>query len=132
LDIRSEVMRITGGRGMDVLYDNVANPDTLPQAFRCLAHRGRMVTAGAHAGPVVPIDIAHLYRNDIAIRGTHGSHQADRAKCFAAAAAGQIRAQIARVLPLSHAAEAHRLVESGEEQGKIVLDPTLDATSAAP
>jgi NADPH:quinone reductase-like Zn-dependent oxidoreductase len=126
-DIREEVMRITGGRGVDVLYDNIANPDVLPRAFQCLRRGGRMVTAGAHAGPVVLLDIAHLYRNDITIRGTHGSNHADRAKCFAAAAAGQIRARVARVLPLSRAAEAHRLIESGEEQGKIVLDPTLDA-----
>jgi len=125
-EITAKVMGITGGKGVDVLYDNVANPAVLPQAFRCLGRGGRMVTAGAHAGPVVAIDIAHLYRNDITIRGTHGSNPADRAKCFAAAAAGQIRAQIAAVLPLSRAADAHRLIESGEEQGKIVLDPTLD------
>jgi len=125
-------MRITGGQGVDVLYDNIGNPDALPKAFRCLRHGGRMVTAGAHAGPIVPIDMSHLYRNDITIRGTHGSHHADRAKCFAAAAAGKIHAQVARVMPLSQAARAHRLVESGEEQGKIVLDPTLDAGSAMP
>jgi NADPH:quinone reductase-like Zn-dependent oxidoreductase len=119
-------MRITGGKGVDVLYDNVANPAMLPQAFRCLGRGGRMVTAGAHGGPVVPLDIAHLYGNDITIRGTHGSNHADRPKCFAAAAAGQIRAQIAHVLPLSRAVDAHRMVEAGE-QGKIVLDPTLDA-----
>jgi NADPH:quinone reductase-like Zn-dependent oxidoreductase len=125
-EITAKVMGITGGKGVDVLYDNVANPAVLPQAFRCLGRGGRMVTAGAHAGPVVAIDIAHLYRNDIAIRGTHGSNPEDQPKCFAAAAAGQIRAQIATVLPLSRAADAHRLIESGEEQGKIVLDPTLD------
>jgi NADPH:quinone reductase-like Zn-dependent oxidoreductase len=90
-----------------------------------------MVTAGAHGGPVVQLDISHLYRNDITIRGSHGSHAEDRAKCFAAAAAGKIRAQIARVMPLSQAAEAHRLIESGEEQGKIVLDPTLDEAKNA-
>ena len=128
-EITAEVMRITAGQGVDVLYDNVANPVVLPQAFRCLGRGGRMVTAGAHAGPVVPLDISHLYRNDITIRGTHGSNHADRAKCFAAAAAGQIRAQIASVLPLSRAADAHRLIESGAEQGKIVLDPTLDAAA---
>jgi NADPH:quinone reductase-like Zn-dependent oxidoreductase len=108
------------------MYDNDASPDVLPEAFRCLGRYGRMVTAGAHAGPVVPLDMSHLYRNDITIRGTRGSHHADRPKCFAAAADGRIKAQIARVLPLSQAAEAHRLVESGEEPGKIVLDPTLD------
>lgn len=125
-DLHAEVMRITGGAGIDVLYDNIANPATLPQAFRCLRERGRMVTAGAHGGPVVPLDIAHLYRHDITIRGTHGSHHEDRAKCFAAAAEGKIKAQIARVMPLSQAVQAHRLVESGEELGKIVLDPSLD------
>jgi NADPH:quinone reductase-like Zn-dependent oxidoreductase len=46
-------------------------------------------------------------------------------KCFAAAAAGKIKTRIERVLPLSQAAEAHRLVESGESLGKLVLDPTL-------
>jgi NADPH:quinone reductase-like Zn-dependent oxidoreductase len=46
-------------------------------------------------------------------------------KCFAAAAEGKVKTQIERVLPLSRAAEAHRLVESGESLGKIVLDPTL-------
>jgi D-arabinose 1-dehydrogenase-like Zn-dependent alcohol dehydrogenase len=42
------------------------------------------------------------------------------------AAQGKIKAQIEKLLPLSRTAEAHRLVESGEVAGKIVLDPTLD------
>lgn len=130
-DIRAEVMRVTEGGGVDVLYDNIGNPKVLPQAFRCLRLGGRMVTAGAHAGPVVPLDLSHLYRNDIIIRGTHGSNAGDRAKCFAAAADGKISARIARVLPLSQAAKAHRLIESGEELGKIVLDPTLDGARHA-
>jgi len=41
-------------------------------------------------------------------------------------AAGKIRPQIERILPLSRAAQAHELVEQGLSQGKIVLDPTLD------
>jgi NADPH:quinone reductase-like Zn-dependent oxidoreductase len=122
-DIHAEVMRITGGKGVNVLYDNIANPDVLPHAFRTLAPEGRMVTAGSHAGPNVMIGFKHLYHNKITIRGITGS--ADRAKAFAAAAAGQIKAQIEKVMPLSQVREAHRLVESGEVRGKIVLDPTL-------
>jgi NADPH:quinone reductase-like Zn-dependent oxidoreductase len=125
-DIHAEAMRLTGSKGVDVLYDNISNPKVLPAAFRALGHGGRMVTAGAHGGPVVPLDMQHLYRHDITIRGTHGSHPADRIKCFAAAAEGKIRAQIASVLPLSRAADAHRMIESGTHAGKIVLDPTLD------
>jgi NADPH2:quinone reductase len=123
-DLQAEVMALTGGKGVDVLYDNIANPKVLPKAFRAIGFDGRLVTAGAHAGPHVAIDFAHLYHKRITIKGRPGYHPADVAKCFAAAAAGKIKAQIERILPLSRAAEAHRLVESGESPGKIVLDPT--------
>jgi NADPH2:quinone reductase len=123
-DLEAEVIRLTGGKGVDVLYDNIANGKVLPRAFRALGFDGRLVTAGAHAGPNVAIDFAHLYRKRITIKGRPGYRPSDVPKCFAAAAEGKIKAQIERILPLSRAAEAHRLVESGESTGKIVLDPT--------
>jgi NADPH2:quinone reductase len=123
-DLHAEVMAFTSGKGVDVLYDNIANPKVLPQAFRAIGFDGRLVTAGAHAGPNISIDFAHLYHKRITIKGRPGYHPPDVAKCFAAAADGKVRAQIERILPLSRAAEAHRLVESGEVSGKIVLDPT--------
>jgi NADPH2:quinone reductase len=124
-DLAAELNKLTGGKGVDVLYDNIANPKVLPTAFRSLGLDGRLVTAGAHAGPNVSIDFAHLYHNRITIKGRPGYHAPDVAKCFAAAAEGKIKPHIARVLPLSQAPEAHRMMEAGEEQGKIVLDPTL-------
>jgi NADPH:quinone reductase-like Zn-dependent oxidoreductase len=123
-DLHAEIMSFTGGKGVDVLYDNIANPKVLPAAFRAIGFDGRLVTAGAHAGPNVSIDFAHLYHKRITIKGRPGYHPPDVAKCFAAAADGKVEAQIERILPLSRAAEAHRLVESGEVSGKIVLDPT--------
>jgi NADPH:quinone reductase-like Zn-dependent oxidoreductase len=124
-DLTAEVMKLTGGKGVNVLYDNIANPKVLPQAFRAIGFDGRLVTAGAHAGPNVTIDFSHLYHKRITIKGRPGYHPPDVPKCFAAAADGKIKTQIERVLPLSQAAQAHRLVETGESLGKIVLDPTL-------
>jgi NADPH:quinone reductase len=124
-DLQAEVMKLTDGKGVDVLYDNIANPKVLPNAFRAIGFDGRLVTAGAHAGPNVSIDFSHLYHKRITIKGRPGYQASDVAKCFAAAAEGKIKAQIERILPLSRAADAHRLVESGESAGKIVLDPTL-------
>jgi NADPH:quinone reductase-like Zn-dependent oxidoreductase len=125
-DLSAAVMQFTGGKGVDVLYDNIANPAILPAAFRTIGMQGRLVTAGAHAGPNVSIDFSHLYHRQITIKGQPGYRPADLPACFAAAAEGKVRAQIERVLPLARAAEAHRLVESGEVRGKIVLDPTLN------
>jgi NADPH:quinone reductase-like Zn-dependent oxidoreductase len=125
-DLAAEVMKLTDGKGVDVLYDNIANPRVLPAAFGTLGLDGRLVTAGAHAGPNVTIDFSHLYHKRITIKGRPGYHPADVAKCFAAAAERKIKPQIEHILPLSRAVDAHRLVESGEARGKIVLDPTVE------
>lgn len=124
-DIGAEVMKLTGGEGVNVLYDNIANPKVLPQAFLAIGFRGRLVTAGAHAGPNVTINFEHLYHMQITIIGRPGHHPPDLPKCFAAAVAGKIKPRIERIMPLAQAAEAHRLMESGEVMGKIVLDPTM-------
>lgn len=121
-----EIMKATGSKGVNVLYDNTANPKVLPQAFKGIGMDGRLVTAGAHGGPDVPIDFFHLYDHRITIKGSPGSREGDLPACFAAAANGRIKVQIAKSLPLSQAAEAHFLVENDPGMGKIVLDPTLD------
>jgi NADPH2:quinone reductase len=125
-NIQEEVLRLTDGKGVNVLYDNIANPKVLPLAFMAIGFRGRLVTAGAHGGPNVSINMAHLYHKQITMRGQPGNNPADLPKCFAVAAEGKVKPQIARIMPLSQGAEAHRLTETGEELGKIVLDPTLD------
>jgi NADPH:quinone reductase-like Zn-dependent oxidoreductase len=125
-DIRDEVLRLTGGRGVDVLYDNIANPEVLPKAFKAIGRGGRLVTAGAHGGPNVMIDFFHLYDRRITIRGMPTHDPADHATCFQAVVDGKIKVKIARVLPLARAAEAHRLMESDPGMGKIVLDPTTE------
>ena len=73
-----------------------------------------------------PLEVKAIADGDSAqgIKGRPGYHPPDVAKCFLAAAEGKVRAQIERVLPLSRAPEAHRLIESGEATGKLVLDPT--------
>jgi NADPH:quinone reductase-like Zn-dependent oxidoreductase len=124
-NILDEAMKITGGKGVNVIYDNIANSKVLPLAFRAIGMNGRLVTAGAHAGPNVTIDFSHLYHKRITITGMPGFTPSDLPDCLAAAAAGKVIPQIERVLPLSRAAEAHRRVEESEGQGKIVLDPTL-------
>ena len=100
-NILDEVMKITGGKGVDVLYDNIANPKVLPLAFRAIGMDGRLVTAGAHAGPNVSIDFSHLYHKRITIKGRPGYTPSDLPHCLEAAAAGKghaaDRARIAAV-----------------------------------
>ena len=124
-DLKAEAMRLTQGRGLDVVYDNIANPEPTAQAINALGYDGRLVTAGAHGGPVVPVNFFHVYDHRITIMGSPQSRQEDAMPALEAAAEGKMRVLIERVMPLAEAAAAHRLVESSPATGKIILDPSL-------
>ena len=124
-DLTEEVMRITGGAGVDVVFENVSDPSTWPKALKSLGSDGRLVTAGAHGGGKGELDCDVLYHNRLTIKGSSGSTRRNVDDTLAAAAAGKLLVRIDKVLPLSAAAEAHRIIEAGVPAGKIVLDPTL-------
>jgi NADPH:quinone reductase-like Zn-dependent oxidoreductase len=123
-DLAAEVRRITEGGGVDVVFENIGDPDLFPKAFASLRRHGRLVTAGGHGGGVVPLDVNRLYLNHLTVIGATGYRPQDITGSLEAAAQGRFRIMIDRVLPLAQAVEAHELVESGSVLGKIVLDPT--------
>ena len=125
-DLEQEVMRITGGRGVDVVFENIGDPTLWPGAFNSLAPGGRLVTAGAHGGGKVTLDVSRLYRRRLRIiSGLGGGQPEDLERSLQLNARGEFRVLIDRVMPLSEAATAHRLVEKNEPLGKVILDPTL-------
>jgi NADPH:quinone reductase-like Zn-dependent oxidoreductase len=123
-NLAEEIMNLTDGNGVDVVCENIADPTLWPGAFNSLAMGGRLVTAGAHGGGNVNLDVKRLYMKRLRIIGAAGTHPSDVDKALEAAAAGRIRAIIDRTLPLSEAVEAHRILERNQTLGKIILDPT--------
>jgi len=124
-DLTTEVLRITSGRGVDVVFENIADPVLFPKAFHSIARHGRLVTAGSHGGGEVQLDIKRLYLYQIAVRGSLGFSESDVSLALKATAEGRLDVLIDRVMPLSAAAKAHHLVAARELVGKIVLDPTV-------
>jgi NADPH:quinone reductase-like Zn-dependent oxidoreductase len=123
-DLTAEARRITGGRGVNVVFENIADAELFPKAFASLARGGRLVTAGAHGGGLVALDVKHLYLNSIAVIGSVGRiTPADLEFSLRAAAEGRYRVLIDRVLPLAEAARAHRIVAERSGLGKVVLQP---------
>jgi NADPH:quinone reductase-like Zn-dependent oxidoreductase len=124
-NLAEEARKITGGLGVHVVTDSIGDPELFPAAFDCLRRFGRLVTAGAHAGGMVTLDLRKLYLQTLSISGDPSCDSTDIKWALAAARDGSIRAPIIdRVLPLSQAAEAHRLVEQRAVTGKILLDAT--------
>lgn len=129
-DLEKEVMRLTDGKGVDVVFENIADPGLFPKALASLARGGRLVTAGSHGGGTVPLDITRLYMRQLSVLGSTRQKPIDTTRSLEAAAAGQISVNISRVLPLEAASEAHTLLEAGETSGKIVL--VVDPAAASP
>ena len=130
-DFLEEVKRLTGGRGVDVVYDSVGKT-TAEKSLDCLVPRGMMVFYGNASGPVPPIDPLVLSRKGslFLTRPSLVHYIADRASLEARAAdvlgdaaAGRLKVRIDRIYPLAEAAEAHRALEGRQTTGKVLLVP---------
>jgi NADPH:quinone reductase-like Zn-dependent oxidoreductase len=122
-NLEARVNELTGKRGVDIVFENIGAPDLWPAAFNSLGGGGRLVTAGAHGGGTVTLDVKRLYRRKLQIIGGAGSDPRDVEATTQGAASGRLRAAIDRILPLSEVAEAHRLVNERVVTGKVVLVP---------
>ena len=128
-DFLDGVRRLTGGRGVDVVYDSVGKA-TAEKSLDCLAPLGMMVVFGNASGPMPPIDPLVLMRKGSLFftRPNLMHYVADRASLEARAsdvlgdvAAGRLKVRIDRKLPLRDAAEAHRALEGRLTSGKVLL-----------
>ncbi|MFP3219803.1 MAG: zinc-binding dehydrogenase [Candidatus Marsarchaeota archaeon] len=119
-DVINRVMEITGGQGVDVVFENVGT-STWEKSVRCLSPTGRLVTPGATTGKDANLDIRDLYSRQITLLGSYGGRKTDLLAALAAIKAGKIKPAVRDVLPLSDARIAHEKMEKGELMGKIVL-----------
>ena len=121
-DVVAEVMRLTGGRGVDLVYEHVGG--ALFQAgLDSLDKDGRLVICGAHAGEVVPFDIIPFFRMQRRVIGSFCFTRDEVERCLELARRGQIAPLVYKVFPLDEAREAMQTMERREHFGKIVLKP---------
>lgn len=130
-DFLVEVKRLTGGRGLQVVYDSVGQ-STFEKSLDCLALRGMLVLFGQSSGPVAAFNPGLLASKGslFLTRPTLFHYVADRPSLEARAsavlgalAAGRLKVRIERTFPLAEAAEAHRTLEGRKTTGKVLLLP---------
>lgn len=130
-DFAPRVRDLTGGRGVDVVYDGVGKA-TFDKSLDCLAPRGLMVSFGNASGVVSIPDLGVLARKGslYVTRPTTASYFTSRADTveaadalFAAILDGSIKPSVSRTMKLADAAEAHRALEARETTGSLVLIP---------
>ena len=130
-DFAERVKEITGGRGVDVVYDGVGKA-TFEKSLDCLRPRGLMVSFGNASGVVSIPDLMVLARKGslFVTRPTGNAYLGRREDLlegadalFQAVLNGSIKVEIGRKFPLSEAAAAHRALEARDTTGSVVLLP---------
>jgi len=129
-DFEKEILAATGGKGVNVILDMVGG-DYVPKELKCLADDGRLVFIAFLRGPKTELDINALMRRRLTITGStlrprtveFKGYLAKnlREKIWPLIEAGKIKPEIFKTFPLEQAAEAHRLMESSQHIGKLVL-----------
>ncbi|MFQ5741372.1 MAG: zinc-binding alcohol dehydrogenase family protein [Acidobacteriota bacterium] len=125
INTRNEVERVgewSGGRGADVVIDNLGG-DVLPQSIEAARALGVVVAFGFTAGTQVSFDIRNFFFVQKQLRGAMASDIEDLKWGLEQVRAGRIKPSLDRALPLSEAAEAHRLIATNQVAGNLVLLP---------
>ena len=130
VDFADEVLRLTGGRGVDVVYDSIG-ADTFAGSLKALAPCGHLVNFGQSSGPVEPVAMATLAEKSLTVTRPilfHYIGETEKRREMAAAvfdgfANGVLRADPATELPLAEARAAHDLLESRKAMAGVVLTP---------
>lgn len=129
-DFSAEVLRLTNGRGADVVLDMVAG-DYVAREVACLAEDGRLVIIAVQGGTAASLDAGLVLRRRLTITGSTlrarpvafkaGIARALQARVWPLLAAGAVVPVVHSVFPAAQAGEAHALMESNQHVGKIVL-----------
>lgn len=126
-DLLQRVLAATDGQGVDVVLDSVGLP-TQELSLAALAPYGHLVHFGDAGGAPLPVDLDQLYERCLKV-STFGLRldlhpevwNAARQDLLQAVEDGSLRVTVSKVLPLAEAAEAHRLLESRQVVGKLLL-----------
>ncbi len=129
-DFVTEVARITGGRGVNLVLDMIAG-DYVGRNLKCLAEDGRHVTIAVQGGLTAEINMALVMRRRYTLTGSTLRPRSNEFKALLTdeiarevwplVGGGELRPVMDRTFPLAEAAAAHARMESGAHIGKIVL-----------
>jgi NADPH2:quinone reductase len=130
-DFEAEVKRLTGGKGVAVVYDSVGKT-TFEKSLNCLRPRGLLALFGASSGPVPPFDLIQLSGKGslFVTRPTLWHYIATRAELewrsgevLGWAAKGELKLRAEHMYPLAEAAQAQSDLEGRKTTGKVLLEP---------
>jgi len=119
-DWPKEVKRLTGKRGVDVVFEHTGAA-TWEGSIVSLKNNGRLVTCGATSGYDAHTDIRQVFYRHLTILGSFMGTKGELLEAMKFVERGSIRAVVDQIMPLAEARRAHELMEDRAQFGKLVL-----------
>ena len=119
-DVQKRVMELTGGRGVDIVFENVGEA-VWSTALKSLIRGGRIVTCGATTGDQPGADLRRLFIRQLQVIGSTLGNPGELQDLLAWCAQGKVRPIIDRVLPLDAIHEGLDLLERNQQFGKLAI-----------
>jgi NADPH:quinone reductase-like Zn-dependent oxidoreductase len=115
-----EIRASTGGRGVDVVIDNVGTA-TFERSLRSLAKGGRLVTNGSTSGRSVELPLPTLFWRQLEVIGASMNDRSDFAEAVRLVAEGAVDLPVAASVPFDRYPEALEQLDGGDQIGKLIL-----------
>jgi NADPH:quinone reductase-like Zn-dependent oxidoreductase len=121
MDVLREVRALTGGRGVDVVFDHLGET-VWTTSVKSLRWGGRLVICGATEGFEPKIDLRYLWNKQLSFLGSHiGTHR-EWIECLKLVEQGRIRPPVSEVFPLRELGAAQAAMEERRLTGKLAVD----------
>ena len=120
-DFAAEIRTKTQKRGVDVVIEHVGG-ETFSKSILATTRGGRVITCGATSGFKPEVDLRQIFFRQVQVLGSTMGPKGALFEIVRELDAGRLRPIVDRVLPLSEAREAHRVLEAREAFGKVVLE----------
>jgi NADPH:quinone reductase len=127
-DYEEVVKNLTHGEGVDAVFEMLGGEHTA-KSLRCLRDFGRVIQYGTATGRAPQLDVRALYAKSASVQGLWLTYLSQKREIMEAAwqrlstwiAQGKLTPQIGHVFPLERAVEAYKLLEEGQNYGKVVV-----------
>jgi NADPH:quinone reductase-like Zn-dependent oxidoreductase len=119
--ISEEVKRITGKRGVDIVFEHVGAA-TWQESVKSMRPGGKLVTCGATTGFEASFDLRFLFSRQLSLLGSFMGTMGDLHQVLRHVFSGKLKPVVDKTFPLAEARVAHERLEKGEQFGKVVLE----------
>lgn len=119
--VLDRVRSLTDKKGVDVVFEHVGQA-TWDTSIKALTMGGRLVTCGNTTGWQGKTDLRYVFARQLNILGSYMGSKSDLLQLLPLVEKGSLRPVVHEVFPLQEAAQAHRMLEAGDQFGKIVLE----------